>query len=823
MRSVVLDAMKYVGFKGKYIVTVIILAIICTACGKVKGEQGNVYFYNAEETVHTYEGYFYLHSYTDLWQDVDLYITKSENFSNGTLYTLELEQPVSSDPYDELLHRKYIGYFYVMDERICYLPAEGDGYTDENNRRVIAQIREGEENLPEQWMIVCCEEGTQDNTDENGYHAYVEADGDKRIFRYYNDYFYGSKEYILMVWEPGKGITYYMHGNGSKNMHVEFGEHIKEAQEADYGYPYKIFHEEGSVYEEKCAKVCHNVIVLITDLADDKESVVKRGSSCESASSQEETKQWPDRIYEVTADNMQGNILGYSLIRRPPNPDNMYYERDLPYLLEESVVGKGIYLSDYMCEAEVFLGNLLKEVIKHRGTLKEENRQYFTEYALQQLEETDWDALDAEWEAAPYAYDRTYQMMPVAGGYGYQFYYCFYPDEEEISKKESAQVEMTVYVDADGRICEIRVSIGMVPAEMNRMVKYIQTHGLSDNTYKEQVILDGSPCREEMVWDFEKYFRRFMYPDEIYEQENNGLLAFGTVCTSAENLADIFLHVMGNRGADVEKYAKWFGYDTYFTDFTNTDWGLLEENWTAGEAYDCFFIDRIEDSGYVGFQYYFYPDFTAMDVDTAKMVVIECNIDITYGMIDYNGVDIFPITEETYLDTKQKQTQSRVLVVDKGIALLGKEMVAIPVLDRPVEHVPIAEFDPGVEAAAHSGRKEIKELWGFADTAQAGDYFGEMFLRDFEKDYGWKADEQYDCYYISANEAAGCVHLQYYFYPASADGEQIKGRTLAADVYLSEAGIECMTVEEMSGRPQKERSDYADVCFEHASDQRLTD
>ena len=40
--------------------------------------------------------------------------------------------------------------------------------------------------------------------DDAGYHAFVEADGEKRIFRYYNDYFYGSKDYLLMVWGKGK-------------------------------------------------------------------------------------------------------------------------------------------------------------------------------------------------------------------------------------------------------------------------------------------------------------------------------------------------------------------------------------------------------------------------------------------------------------------------------------------------------------------------------------------------------------------------------------------------------------------------------------------
>ncbi|MDE5866396.1 MAG: hypothetical protein K2H31_07345, partial [Lachnospiraceae bacterium] len=196
-----------------------------------------------EETVHTYEGYFYLHTYTDIWQDVDLHITNLESFSNGTLYALELEQPEFSDPFDKLLSRKYIGYFYVTDEVIYYLAANEHGYTDENNSVIISQIKSDEEKFLKQCIIVCCEDGTENITDENGYHAYVQADGERRIFRYYNDYLYGSKDYMLMVWEKGNGLTYYMHGNGAKNMHVEFGNNIKEEHKIDYGYPYKSFNE----------------------------------------------------------------------------------------------------------------------------------------------------------------------------------------------------------------------------------------------------------------------------------------------------------------------------------------------------------------------------------------------------------------------------------------------------------------------------------------------------------------------------------------------------------------------------------------------------
>lgn len=240
------------------VLSVLSISILLAGCApsqadkmEVQGEEKinnveNTYFYKPDETVHTYEGYFYLHSYTDLWQDVDLYITKLEDFTDGTLYTMELEQPESSDPFDELYGHKYIGYFYVMDEiiyRYNDYPTGEDGYTDENTGRIIKWIKSDEADFLEKSTIVCCEEGTEDITDENGYHSYVGVEGDRRIYRFYNDYYYGSKDYMLMVWEKGIGLTYYMHGSGGMNMHVEFGHNIKEEQKKDYGYPYKLFHE----------------------------------------------------------------------------------------------------------------------------------------------------------------------------------------------------------------------------------------------------------------------------------------------------------------------------------------------------------------------------------------------------------------------------------------------------------------------------------------------------------------------------------------------------------------------------------------------------
>lgn len=537
----------------------------------------------------------------------------------------------------------------------------------------------------------------------------------------------------------------------------------------------------------------------------------------------EDIEQWKDRLY-VNADEIQGNILGYSLFRMPPIPENnMFYEKDMPYLLDENIVGKGIYVSDYMCETEVFLGDILKEVLTSRGAVSDENRQYFTEYAMQQLGGTDWKSLDAEWNPNPYAYDRVYSMNPVSGSSGYQFFYSFYMDKEKTEKEETNIVNITLYVDGDGKICEIKTSISMELMENNRIEKWIAMSGLFNDTYCEQIILDGSPCNEKMVWDFEQYFRRFMYPDAVYEQDNEGLLESGNVCASAENLANIFLHIMENREMDAEKYAEWFKYDMDFSYLADTDWELLEKDWIANEEYNCFFIDNIYDSGYAGFRFYFYPDFKTMGVDTAMAVMIDCNVDVYKGMLGHTSIDIFPVTEEEYQAMKQRQTESRIPVVEKGNAILGKTAVTIPVIDGQVNYMPISKFMFDAVTVNHSSRKVKEELWGFTDAAEAGDYLGKKFLQDFDEDNvemgeiyrltkdketihsalyaiegfiddGWQVDGQYDCFYIKNNEAEGCMHLQYYFYSEGVSEEQTKGKMLVIDVYLSELGIEHMRV-----------------------------
>lgn len=204
----------------------------------------NPFFYNPNEKKVAYEGYIYPLSYSgEIWTDVYLNIKEIERFDDGILYALELDQIDVDDPWDGIeWGRRYLGYFYVTDDIIYNWATTMDGFTEESNHEAIRMLREDEKAFLESCYIVCCESGTEDIVDELGYHAFVEADGDRRIFRYYNDYYYGTKGYQLMVWEKGKGLVYYIYGEGSMRMHIEFGVDLEKERQTEYGYRYDMFH-----------------------------------------------------------------------------------------------------------------------------------------------------------------------------------------------------------------------------------------------------------------------------------------------------------------------------------------------------------------------------------------------------------------------------------------------------------------------------------------------------------------------------------------------------------------------------------------------------
>ncbi len=207
----------------------------------------NPYFYQNQEKVVEYEGYFYLHTYVGIWQNINLNIKKLGTFEHGTLYTLKLDQLDRSDPYERLgWEERCLGYFYVTED-IIYIHQDRE-FSRKQNRKIKWTLQRDEEKFLKKARIVCCEEEI-DEKEGDRYHTFVNTKGNWIIYRRIPEdsargmpEFTGSKTYWLIVWEKGSGIVYWERGRGGMDMHVEFGVDLKEKQKIDYGYPFKTIH-----------------------------------------------------------------------------------------------------------------------------------------------------------------------------------------------------------------------------------------------------------------------------------------------------------------------------------------------------------------------------------------------------------------------------------------------------------------------------------------------------------------------------------------------------------------------------------------------------
>ncbi len=185
----------------------------------------NPYFFSPGTTEVTYQGYFVPLSCNEINQNINLNIMKIAALDEGELFALELDQlQPTEDPVDVIsMGRRYLGYFFVTEDTVYYRAVQDfDGFTEERNQEIVKMIQNDDSFLTTS-NIVCCEEGTPDVVDENGYHTYVEVLDKQRIFHYYNDYSEGTKDYMTMVWEKERGLVYYVCGTGEMFMHVEFG------------------------------------------------------------------------------------------------------------------------------------------------------------------------------------------------------------------------------------------------------------------------------------------------------------------------------------------------------------------------------------------------------------------------------------------------------------------------------------------------------------------------------------------------------------------------------------------------------------------------
>ena len=189
----------------------------------------NPYFFRPGQREVVYQCYHCSLNGNNIEQNIKLHITKIRELDEGILYTLELDELDEPDPYDQMgPYRRYLGYFYVTEEEIWRVYKPDVSYTAEMTEDVVRRMEETGVEAFDERVIVCNEAGTDHTADENGWYEYVEADGDKRVFRMYNNYSGGTKEYQKIVWEKGKGITYYINGAGGMKRHVELWQDIPE-------------------------------------------------------------------------------------------------------------------------------------------------------------------------------------------------------------------------------------------------------------------------------------------------------------------------------------------------------------------------------------------------------------------------------------------------------------------------------------------------------------------------------------------------------------------------------------------------------------------
>jgi len=505
------------------------------------------------------------------------------------------------------------------------------------------------------------------------------------------------------------------------------------------------------------------------------------------------------------------NIIGYTLYRN--RKGDLWFGMDPDYLVAEEMLGKGVYVSEHMGEIEIFLGNVLKEVLKERGKISSENNRYFTDWAVRQLEETDWDFLDDGWEPEMGGYYRSYEQNNLSGKQGYLFRYYFDQKKDSIRGESANYVRFDLAVDKNGMICEISMKIAEGAGVVTNCVNLT---GLYEDEYSETIIRDGITGEGKVLLDFSKYYYRF------HEEYNPGELPDGGLSASA--IAEMLTDMLESRGGHGTLYKDNFIYDTMnYEKFLNLPWEQVEENWKADEKYDCEYRDRTE-IGFTGFRFYIYPDYDKMETDQAKAVIFDCNVGKSGKNLSNTDMFVFELSREEH---GNGIGEDMVKVVEAGELLTGRGGITVPVPRTRMPHVMFSQYVFCGEAGAS---RESREIWGYQDMAELAGYLGDIFVQtinneemkkryyDYSESFSellsekgkdrvyfgsvrnfleragedWKADENYDCFYMKENEQAERVHLKYYFYPVDIGND--REFVLVLDFYLSEDGIEDFNV-----------------------------
>lgn len=493
------------------------------------------------------------------------------------------------------------------------------------------------------------------------------------------------------------------------------------------------------------------------------------------------------------------NMIGYTLMK---NEDGTtVYRKDPDYLLQEELVGRGIYVSEHMCEVEAFLGQKVIEVLLDRGKTDEEGRQYFTDWAVHQLEETDWEILGEEWKPDAFAYRRNYQEVNFSGGVKYHFSYLFAPGGESTAGQEVQTVSLSLLIDEDGKVCSAGVEIFDENSDRKSIERFVNETGLYDGRYRETVVQKGEVEEGKIMLDFSLWhqLRREKYEPK---QEDDAAVR-------ADSIAEILTDILESRGEHTLQYKSLFQNDSDYRKLSDIPWSEIDENWKTDGKYDCEYIDDIERAGVVQLCFCFYPDFEKMGADQAKAVIFTCNINEDTDRILDGAYQIFELFREKY-EIRDRQENRQ--IVDRGEVTESMGDTFVPVPQTKVQESPLRNY--AVDREKNIGVNHVpKELCGNANRNWVLSDFRRKLWKDIDQknglEYGydgeekvsyalklfwvragknWKVGQEYDCFYIRENERADCVHLRYYFYPQETGQE--REWVLVLDIYVSESQVE---------------------------------
>lgn len=165
----------------------------------------NPFFFREGETQINYKGLFMFNDI--IKQEVTLHIQVLDTLDRGTVYTLIMD-PIEGVPQESLT----LGYFYVQEDKI---------YKLNSSKESLEQFLVSE-SIPEGSEVICQEEGTEDflDTEEKGWHHYIEVDGEKRIYHAYSN-LVETGYYESYTWEKGKGLINYRSGYGAGRDSIE--------------------------------------------------------------------------------------------------------------------------------------------------------------------------------------------------------------------------------------------------------------------------------------------------------------------------------------------------------------------------------------------------------------------------------------------------------------------------------------------------------------------------------------------------------------------------------------------------------------------------